>query len=376
MVKNISKDKTNKKMVESKRLKESESIRDSALELAWDAACRGKIDRLKMLYDKGFKPNQRYKAFNRVHSLIMGALRNGEFDTVDFLKSQGETIRKDEVAEYKKVMAEKVYEDDVTRSAMDEAVDTDSKIYYTIKSVSEDGEYYLVKNWRGNKALWVNEDRMFANIGPDWWFVSPSRALASLKSLLKVMPEYLDDVFSFVNSLGEEDVLEFPTAQLNKELGKHSEGCKHSNRKQPINNSKKAPKSNSHKLKEGYSDSVVTDDISDFGARELALAVDLLNAAKNGYPEDFDTDGVKLFCNRNSGYVFLSNSQYQVCMEADGELYSYHSLPYSGIEGFSWELYDEWKEGNIQEEEDIEYLIQALKVDEMFEEAADIEHNK
>lgn len=60
---------------------------------------------------------------------------------------------------------------------------------YTIKSVSEEGTYYLVKNWRKNKALWVKRDKL----KQEYLFTSLTRAENSLVSLLKAMPEYKED---------------------------------------------------------------------------------------------------------------------------------------------------------------------------------------
>ena len=65
---------------------------------------------------------------------------------------------------------------------------------FTIKSVSSDGTYYLVSNWRKNKALWVTESKL----KPCMLFKTESGAKASLTSLLKVMPEYADDELTIV----------------------------------------------------------------------------------------------------------------------------------------------------------------------------------
>jgi len=101
-----------------------------------------------------------------------------------------------------------------------------------------------------------------------------------------------------------------------------------------------------------------TENIGDFGARELELAVKLLEAAKKGYPFDFDYDsGTKLANNRYSGDVFLVNDDYQVCVEIDGELYSFYTTPYSGHEGVLEDLIDDYRFYPDQwNEEDIEYL--------------------
>jgi len=78
-----------------------------------------------------------------------------------------------------------------------------------------------------------------------------------------------------------------------------------------------------------------TENLSDFGYRELKEAGKLLIAISNGLPEDFDDDGIKVGFNMNSGYVFLTNSDYQVAMYDDESesLYSFYSTPYEGLEG-------------------------------------------
>ncbi len=106
-----------------------------------------------------------------------------------------------------------------------------------------------------------------------------------------------------------------------------------------------------------------TEDLADFGYREFDLAADLFAAYKNGgFPDDFDDDGVKLAFNKRSGYVFFTNSEYQVCMDVDGKLESFYNTPYSGYEGFYEDLVDEavasWEDDASWDSEDIEYLIE------------------
>ncbi len=78
-----------------------------------------------------------------------------------------------------------------------------------------------------------------------------------------------------------------------------------------------------------------TENLSDFGYRELKEAGKLLTAISNGLPEDFYDDGIKVAFNMNSGYVFLTNSDYQVAMYDDesDSLYSFYCTPYEGLEG-------------------------------------------
>lgn len=85
------------------------------------------------------------------------------------------------------------------------------------------------------------------------------------------------------------------------------------------------------------SNEVYTEDLADFGARERHMLAKILALP---FPENFYDDGVKPAFNRNSGYVFLVNSDYQCAMLNDetGKLELFHSTPYNGKEGFLSEL--------------------------------------
>lgn len=114
-------------------------------------------------------------------------------------------------------------------------------------------------------------------------------------------------------------------------------------RKRPI-------KASADDVQNGY-----TEDLSDFGMREIKELRDILDAwIKYGLPDDFWDDKVKPAFNTNSGNVFLTNSDYQVAMLADGKLESWYYTPYSGYEGFYENLVDE--ADSWDEAEDIEYL--------------------
>lgn len=80
---------------------------------------------------------------------------------------------------------------------------------------------------------------------------------------------------------------------------------------------------------------ITTTDLAEFGAREKAMAAELLTAMGKGLPIDFYNEGVTVMMNRNSGNVFLTNSEYQVAMLTDdGKLESFYSCPECGHEGF------------------------------------------
>lgn len=81
---------------------------------------------------------------------------------------------------------------------------------------------------------------------------------------------------------------------------------------------------------------ITTTDMSKFGYIERKQAGELLNASsESGFPDDFNDDGVQIMFNMNSGYVFFTNEDCQVCMLTDeGKLESFYSCPNCGNEGF------------------------------------------
>ena len=67
----------------------------------------------------------------------------------------------------------------------------------------------------------------------------------------------------------------------------------------------------------------------------------------------------------NSGYVFLTNSEYQVAMcetnEQDQlELYSFYTSPYEGKEGSFDELLEEYKDRNFEYQEWFQQLAENI----------------
>tara|TARA_Y100001972_G_C7462608_1_gene236004 strand:+ start:108 stop:461 length:354 start_codon:yes stop_codon:yes gene_type:complete len=100
-----------------------------------------------------------------------------------------------------------------------------------------------------------------------------------------------------------------------------------------------------------------TENLSDFGHRELEEANKLTTAMKNGLPDDFDGLGVKLAFNSNSGFVFLTNAEYQVAMVDDkGKLYSFYTTPYEGYEGSLEELLEEYDNMSPDDQEYVDSI--------------------
>ena len=106
-----------------------------------------------------------------------------------------------------------------------------------------------------------------------------------------------------------------------------------------------------------YQTKTYTEDLADFGFREQEEAKDLFQAwRESGLPIDFENNGVKIAFNMNSGYVFLTNSEYQVAMcetndNGKLELFSFYSSPYEGKEGSFDELLEEYKDMHPEDQE-------------------------
>ena len=82
-----------------------------------------------------------------------------------------------------------------------------------------------------------------------------------------------------------------------------------------------------------------TTDLADFGVREIMMARDLLDAwMRDGLPNDFDPEGVTVMLNPMSGWVFLTNSDFEVAIVEDCRLVTFHTSPYDGHEGTLAEL--------------------------------------
>ena len=54
-----------------------------------------------------------------------------------------------------------------------------------------------------------------------------------------------------------------------------------------------------------------TENLAEFGSRERAIAGELLSLP---LPDNFGTTGVRVVFNKNSGFVFLVNDDYQCAM--------------------------------------------------------------
>ena len=124
-------------------------------------------------------------------------------------------------------------------------------------------------------------------------------------------------------------------------------GKKFESSKQPLRRKKMREQSNYY---EG--------DLSELGIRENLILSDLLKMWAEGKMTKNAADvfdSLKAFgFNASSGNVFLIDDNYNVLMDAGGELDLFISLPYSGEEGFPYEF--EGRDKGEFNSEDVEYL--------------------
>lgn len=77
--------------------------------------------------------------------------------------------------------------------------------------------------------------------------------------------------------------------------------------------------------------------LDEFGYRERQMAIELLIAwNEKGLPADFEPEGTQIMMNRNSGEVFLTNHNHDVCIKANGNwMAKWHYCSNCGHEGFA-----------------------------------------
>ena len=116
---------------------------------------------------------------------------------------------------------------------------------------------------------------------------------------------------------------------------------------------------------------VYTENLAEFGSREIIEAMELLDAInRSGLPEQFETEGVRIGFNKNSGLVFLTNNEYQTCISTtkeDGtgiDLFMFYTTSYSGLDGSIEDLIEQWEDMHLEDKEEvIELARQEKKLD-------------
>jgi hypothetical protein len=83
---------------------------------------------------------------------------------------------------------------------------------------------------------------------------------------------------------------------------------------------------------------VTTTDLAEFDRFDRQILMKLLQAwHESGLPDGFHDEEVRAMLNRMSGYVFITNSEYQVCMLNGDKLETWYNCAECGHEGFNEE---------------------------------------
>lgn len=109
-----------------------------------------------------------------------------------------------------------------------------------------------------------------------------------------------------------------------------------------------------------------TEDMGDIlsCARERRMAMEILQAwDEDGLPDDFSAFGIRFAFNKNSGYVFLVNEDYQVAMMNGDRLESFYSSPYAGKEGFFEDLKEEYEDMHPEDQKWFRQIANMLDAD-------------
>ena len=85
-------------------------------------------------------------------------------------------------------------------------------------------------------------------------------------------------------------------------------------------------------------------DLKGFGWRELKEISKLLQALAVDKPKEFSEEGLTIGFNKNSGFVFLSNEDYQVLLFNGGRLEMFYTCLECGHEGFADEGFESYAE--------------------------------
>ncbi|PZM77294.1 MAG: hypothetical protein DKM50_13355 [Candidatus Margulisiibacteriota bacterium] len=113
---------------------------------------------------------------------------------------------------------------------------------------------------------------------------------------------------------------------------------------------------------------ITTTDFSKFGYRERVIVEELLRVwREQGLPEDFWGEEVSIMMNMNSGYVFLTNSEYQVAMMNGDKLESWYTCTNCGHEGFAEDM-----EHNLDDPDCRDYLLNVGVISEDDQEGGEL----
>lgn len=92
--------------------------------------------------------------------------------------------------------------------------------------------------------------------------------------------------------------------------------------------------------------------LEEWSKEDITTVIKMLELFRDGkYSNDFYPEDVAIFKNTDLNIIFMANDEYSVLVYKDGELVSYYTSPYAGIEGTFEELSEQYDEMSKEDKE-------------------------
>ena len=92
--------------------------------------------------------------------------------------------------------------------------------------------------------------------------------------------------------------------------------------------------------------------LEEWSKEDITTVIKMLELFRDGkYSNDFYPEDVAIFKNTDLNIIFMANDEYSVLVYKDGELVSYYTSPYAGIEGTFEELSEQYDEMSEEDKE-------------------------
>ena len=90
---------------------------------------------------------------------------------------------------------------------------------------------------------------------------------------------------------------------------------------------------------------LTSDNLENWSKEDITTVIKMLELFRDGkYSNDFYPEDVAIFKNTDLNIIFMANDEYSVLVYKDGELISYYTSPYAGLEGTFEELSEEYED--------------------------------
>ena len=97
---------------------------------------------------------------------------------------------------------------------------------------------------------------------------------------------------------------------------------------------------------------LTSNNLENWSKEDITTVIKMLELFRDGkYSKDFYPEDIANFKNTNLNMIFMVNDEYSVLVYEDGELVSYYTSPYAGIEGTFEELSEQYDEMSEEDKE-------------------------